>query len=60
MKKKIVKKYRLKEGVKTVIVIILLLIIITMYLFYASDRIESIENTGNTKQESINVQLIKK
>lgn len=60
MKKRIIKKYHLKEGVKTVIAIIILLSIVTMYLLYASNRIERIENTNDTTQKSVNVNIMKK
>ena len=46
--KRVVKKYKLKEGVKTVGVIAILL---TCYLFIASDRVERIENNKNSYSE---------
>jgi predicted ABC-type sugar transport system permease subunit len=49
--KRVVKKYKLKEGVKTVGVIAILLIIVTCYLFIASDRVERIENNKNSYSE---------
>ena len=55
--KRIVKKYKLRGEVKSVIVLLSIMIIITMYLLYASNRIERIENTGNTEQESVNVEI---
>ena len=57
MKKRIVKKYKLREGTKAAIMLIISFIIILTYLFYAADRIERIENTGDTQQKSVNVQI---
>lgn len=49
--KRVVKKYKLKEEVKTVGVIAILLLLITCYLFIASDRVERIENNENGYSE---------
>ena len=59
MKKRIIKKYKLREGTKAAIMLVITFIVILTYLFYAADRIERIENTGDTKQKSVNIQIKK-
>lgn len=49
--KRVVKKYRLKEGAKTFGVIAILLLLVICYLFIASDRVERIENNKNSYSE---------
>ena len=57
MKKRTIKKYKLREGTKAAIMLTISFIIILTYLFYAADRIERIENTGDTQQKSVNIQI---
>ena len=59
MKKRTIKKYKLREGTKAAIMLVITFIVILTYLFYAADRIERIENTGDTKQKSVNIQIKK-
>lgn len=52
MKKRTVKKVKLRKGIKTALVIIGIYGIITIYLLFASNRIESIENNTKAYTES--------
>lgn len=57
MKKRIIKKYRLKESVKGGICLLMLGALIITFLFIQADRVERIENTGDTENKTIQVQL---
>lgn len=46
--KKVVKKYHLKDNVKTFLVIALIYALFVGYLIFLSDRIENLDNKQNT------------
>lgn len=51
------KKYRLKESVKGGICLLMLGALIITFLLIQADRVERIENTGDTETKAIQVQL---
>lgn len=55
MKKRIIKKYHLKESVKGGICLLVLGALIITFLFIQADRVEKIENTGDTKNKIVQV-----
>lgn len=55
MKKRIIKKYRLKDSVKGGICLLMLGALIITFLFIQADRVEKIENTGDTETKAIQV-----
>lgn len=55
MKKRIIKKYHLKESVKGGICLLMLGALIITFLFIQADRVEKIENTGDTETKAVNV-----
>lgn len=55
MKKRIIKKYRLKESVKGGICLLVLGAFIVAVLFIQADRVEKIENTGDTENKIVQV-----
>ena len=55
MKKRIIKKYRLKESVKGGICLLVLGALIITFLFIQADRVEKIENTGDTENKIVQV-----
>ena len=59
MKKRIIKKYHLKESVKGGICLLVLGALIITFLFIQADRVEKIENTNDTETKAIQVQLTK-
>lgn len=58
--KRVIKKYRLKESIKVLLTVIILQVLLILFLFYYSNRIEKIENTGDTTQKSVNVEILRK
>lgn len=55
MKKRIIKKYHLKESVKAGICLLVLGALIITFLFIQADRVEKIENTGDTENKIVQV-----
>lgn len=55
MKKRIIKKYHLKESVKGGICLLMLGALIITFLLIQADRVEKIENTGDTENEIVQV-----
>ena len=55
MKKRIIKKYRLKESVKGGICLLVLGALIITFLFIQAERVERIENTGDTENKIVQV-----
>ena len=55
MKKRIIKKYRLKESVKGGICFLVLGALIITFLFIQAERVERIENTGDTENKIVQV-----
>ena len=55
MKKRIIKKYRLKDSVKGGICLLMLGALIITILFIQADRVEKIENTGDTENKIVQV-----
>lgn len=55
MKKRIIKKYHLKESVKAGICLLVLGTLIITFLFIQADRVERIENTNDTETKAVNV-----
>lgn len=55
MKKKIIKKYHLRESVKAGICLLMLGASIITFLFIQADRVERIENTGDTENKIVQV-----
>lgn len=53
------KKYRLKDSVKGGICLLMLGALIITFLFIQADRVERIENTGDTETKSIEINFIK-
>ena len=51
------RKYKLKDNVKTAIFFLIAGAFITTVLFIQADRVERIENTGDTETKAIQVQL---
>lgn len=60
MKKRIVKKYKLKESVKGMLMLGVLGLIIIITLTIQTIRVEQLENNDNTRNESVNVQIVNK
>ena len=55
MKKKIIKKYHLKDSVKGGICLLMIGTLIITILFIQADRVEKIENTGDTENKIVQV-----
>lgn len=47
------KKIKLKSWVKTTLIIVMIYLLFIAYLIFASNRIEDLDNNGDTKNSSI-------